>query len=198
MNIIFDVCGVILEWKPDQIIDRYFQNDKIKRLVDIEILNHSDWKELDRGTLSKDDIVRRASVRTGLTITEIDRMITSIPRSLLPIPETIKLINALKEKGHKLFILSNIPFMSIEYVEKEYPFFNLFEGIIVSCRVNMIKPEPEIYKHLLSKYNLHTNETIFIDDSDINVNAASSLGVRSIKFNNPSQCENELKDIGCI
>jgi putative hydrolase of the HAD superfamily len=125
-------------------------------------------------------------------------MITSIPSSLLPIPETVKLIYSLKEKGHKLFILSNIPFISIEYVEKEYPFFSLFEGVIVSCRVNMIKPEPEIYKHLLCKYSLQIENTIFIDDSDKNISVASSLGIRTIKFHNPSQCEYELKNIGCI
>lgn len=198
MNIVFDLCGVILDWQPDQIIDRYFHSTEIKKIVNDEILNHSDWRELDRGTLSKDDIVQRASDRTGLSINEIDRMITSIPSTLQPIPDTIKLITMLKEKGHKLFILSNIPFMSIEYVEKKYPIFNLFEGIIVSCRVNMIKPEPEIFMYLVYKYSLQMGNTIFIDDSDNNLNVASKLGIRSIKFINPGQCEYDLRIIGCI
>ncbi len=198
MNIVFDLCGVMLEWQPNQIIDRFFQDPEIKKLVNVEIFNHPDWRELDRGTLGKDDAVKRASDRTGLSTAEIDRMIAFIPGSLQPIADTVKLIHSAKEKGHKLYILSNIPFFSIEYVEKEYPFFDLFEGVVVSCRVRMIKPEPEIYKHLLSKYNLQIDDTIFIDDTDRNIDAAASLGIYSIKFDNPCQCECELKNIGCL
>jgi putative hydrolase of the HAD superfamily len=198
MDIIFDICGVMLEWKPDQIIEKYFKNPQVITIVKTDLLHHSDWKELDKGTITKEDIIQRSSARTGLPIAQIGSMITSIPGTLLPIPGTIKIIRSLKGKGHRLFILSNMPFMSIDYVEPKYPFFNLFEGKIISCRVNMIKPDPEIYIHLLTKFNVRLESTIFIDDSDINIRAAEKLGIRSIQFINPKQCEFELIHAGCL
>jgi putative hydrolase of the HAD superfamily len=143
-------------------------------------------------------LIRRASVRTGLSNDDIDRMVSSLPGSLPPIPDTVELVKTLRGKGHKLFILSTMPFMSIEYVEKEYPFFHLFEGIVISCKVKMIKPEPEIYRHIMAKYNLQAKNTIFIDVSEENVRAASSLGIQSMRFLGASQCEKELEKIGCI
>jgi hypothetical protein len=53
MNLIFDLCGEILEWKPDQIIGGYFSRPEIRKIVSNEIINHSDWQELDRGMLGK-------------------------------------------------------------------------------------------------------------------------------------------------
>ncbi len=198
MNVIFDICGVMLEWKPDQIIGKYFQDARVKKIVREEILFHPDWRELDRGTLAKEEIIRRSSERTGLPVGEVDRMVSSIPGSLLPIPETIKIIESLKRKGHRLFALSNIPFMSIEYVEKEYSFFDWFEGMVVSCRVGMIKPEPGIFRYALDKYNLRKADTLFIDDSETNVRAAAELGIRSVLFTGPQQCESELQIAGFL
>lgn len=198
MNIIFDLCGVIVEWNPDKIIDKFFDIPNIKKLVKNDIIFHSDWKELDRGTLDREKAIKRASLRTGIPTKKIDEMIAYIPQSLLPITGTINLIKQLNKKKHSLFMLTNIPIFSIEYLEKEYSFFNYFIDTTVSCRINMIKPEPDIYEYSLRKYNLAINNTIFIDDSDINLEVASKLGIRSIKFNSPSQCEHELKHLGCL
>ena len=198
LNVIFDLCGVILEWKPDQIIDRFFKDPKIKQQVYSEIINHPDWRELDRGVLSRNEAIVRAADRTGLSIDDIEKMITYIPNALLPIPDTVKLLYSVRERGHKLFLLTNIPVFSIEYVEREYSFLACFEGSVVSCRVNMIKPEPEIYQYLMGLYNLDCGETIYIDDSDVNLNVASGLGIRTIKYENPIQCKCELENMGCL
>ena len=70
--------------------------------------------------------------------------------------------------------------------------------MVISCRIHMVKPDPEIYEYLLNEYGLIAGETVFIDDTDINLNAASKFGIKPIKFENPLQCEYELKTVGCI
>ncbi|HQP09266.1 MAG TPA: hypothetical protein PLY85_09610, partial [Anaerolineaceae bacterium] len=121
MDIIFDLCGVILEWKPDQVIGRFFDDPEVKKLVKESILGHPDWVELDKGTLQRGDAIQRAHARTGVPYDEIDQMIAYIPRSLIPVPETVQLVQNVKEKGHRLFMLTNIPIFSLEYVENAYP-----------------------------------------------------------------------------
>lgn len=198
MDIIFDLCGVILEWKPEQVIGRFFDDPEVKKVVKEGILGHPDWVELDKGTLARGDAIRRAHARTGVPIDAIDKLIAYIPRSLIPVPEAVQLVQDVKAKGHRLFLLTNIPIFSLEYVENAYPFFTLFDGIVASCRVNLVKPEPEIYHHLLGRYGLTNRSTVFIDDSASNIHTAAGLGIPSILFESPQQCVTELVRIGCL
>jgi putative hydrolase of the HAD superfamily len=62
----------------------------------------------------------------------------------------------------------------------------------------MVKPEAKIYEYLLTKYELDARETIFIDDTEINLIAAKRQGIKPVLFENPQQCEIELRRIGCI
>lgn len=87
---------------------------------------------------------------------------------------------------------------SIDHIEQKYSFRDVFDGMVISCRIQMVKPELEIYQHLLQQHSLVANQTIFIDDTPSNLNAASKLGMKVIKFEDPCQCEKELKAVGCI
>ena len=69
---------------------------------------------------------------------------------------------------------------------------------MISCRLHLIKPESEIYEYLLRQYDLKAEETVFIDDMQANVDAAASLGIHPIRFENADQCADRLKDLGCL
>ena len=198
MNVVFDLGGVVFTWQPDLIIKSVFEDHETQEKVRSEIFAHPDWVELDRGILDRGEAIERGAIRTELSRSKISELMHQIPRSLTPIMDTVRLIHSVKRSGNKVFVLSNMHLASIEHIEQEYSFWDIFDGIVVSCRIHMVKPEEEIYKYLLNKYGLIANETIFIDDTDINLNAASRFGIKLIKFENPYQCECELKTIGCI
>ena len=75
---------------------------------------------------------------------------------------------------------------------------NILTIRVISCRLHVIKPEPAIYAYLLETYGLDRAETVFIDDTEINLEAAAQLGIQTIKFESPTQCEGRLKALGCI
>jgi putative hydrolase of the HAD superfamily len=87
---------------------------------------------------------------------------------------------------------------SIKYIERVYSFLDLFDGIVISSRIHKLKPDEEIFEYLLNRYGLVAEETIFIDDTDVNLIGAAKLGIQPIRFENPDQCERELKRMGCI
>ena len=87
---------------------------------------------------------------------------------------------------------------SISYLEETYSFLNLFDGVIISSRINMVKPEPRIFMHLLKTYHLDPAQTLFIDDSPANIKAAKNIGIKAILFKDASQCLKALESIGCI
>ncbi|MBF9016321.1 MULTISPECIES: HAD family phosphatase [unclassified Oceanispirochaeta] len=198
MNIVFDLGGVVLHWSPEDLINNYFPEKKDGKNIKDNFFAHPEWESLDRGTIEKEAAVKNAAERTGLEYSRIKEMLDSTPASLTPKEETIDLILKLKEKGHHLYILSNMHHDSMDYLDETHDFFELFEGKVASCRVNLVKPEAAIYQYLLTENNLIPEETIFIDDMKENVEAAAREGIHPIHFKSVSQCEEELRSLGCL
>jgi len=198
LNIVFDLGGVVFDWNPDKILSAVFDNPATRHRVETEIFKHADWVALDRGTLEFGDAVNRGAERTGLPQLEIERLLNAVPASLTPFQDTIELIRSIKDTDHRLFVLSNMQFASIAYLEATHDIWDLFDGIVISCRIQKVKPEPAIYEHLLSEHRLVANETVFIDDMNENVQAASRLGIGTILFRNATQCRQDLASLGCL
>ena len=198
LNIVFDLGGVVLTWQPDAIIASAFDDPAARATVRREILDHPDWHELDRGTLPRPEVIRRAAQRTGLPEAEVDAFLRRVPLALVPIPESVDLLHCVKAAGHPLYCLSNMHVASIEHLERSCSFWPVFEGIVISCRVRLCKPEPAIYRHLLDTHGLAGADTVFIDDVDANLAAAAAFGIRTVRFEHAAQCERELRAMGLL
>jgi putative hydrolase of the HAD superfamily len=107
--------------------------------------------------------------------------------------DSLKILKSLAAKNYNLYILSNFHKKAFDYVSNKYDFFNYFDGRVISAAVKMIKPEAEIYDYLLKKFDLEAEETVFIDDSRKNIEAASAKGIRVIHFKDASSLAEELK-----
>jgi putative hydrolase of the HAD superfamily len=196
LNLIFDLGGVVVRWDPAAIIASVFDDEKLQAKVRDGVFAHSDWLALDRGTLDREDAIRRAAQRIGLAQAEIRRLLLAVPPSLVPIPETIGLLYRLKAQGYPLYCLSNMHVASIEHLEREHEFFEVFTGKVISCRLKLCKPEPAIYHQALKLNGLEAKDTVFIDDVDVNIAAAAAVGLHTIQFKSAAQCEHELRALG--
>jgi len=198
VNVVFDLGGVVVAWKPDEIIARTFADPDHRALVKREIIGHLDWLALDRGTMSYDEAITRGAQRTGLPEPVVRSFLESVPSSLVADAQIVDLLHQVKAAGNSLYCLSNMPTISMEHLERAYSFWHVFTAVVVSSRVGLCKPEPEIYAHLLETHLLRASDTIFIDDTVANIEAAARFGMRTIHFRGAAQCETELRLIGAI
>jgi len=198
MNIIFDLGGVVVRWEPEALLARTFDNPGICKVVHRQFLAHPDWLELDRGTLAPEDAVARAARRTGLADNLFANLLNNVPSSLVPIPETVELLYRLKAQGHSLYCLSNMHFASIEFLERTHGFWDVFKGKVISCRVNLCKPEAEIYAHLFETFQIDAANAVFVDDVEVNLAAARKFDIRTIRYESSVQCAGELRALGCL
>ena len=195
MNIIFDLGGVVVTWQPEDIIAKVFADPADQAMARTQILGHDDWIALDRGTLPRHAAIERAAKRTGLSEGHVAEFLRQVPPALVAIPGTIDLLYGLKAQGHMLFCLSNMHVASIDHLEKSYTFWEVFAGVVISCRVHLCKPEPAIYTYLLETYGLDGADTVFIDDTEVNLSAAKQFGIQTVKFESPAQCKSQLQAI---
>ena len=198
MNVVFDLGGVVFDWQPDALVRRVFDDPEAQALARREIIGHPDWIELDRGTLALDQAIVRGAARTGLTDAAVARLFDAVPASLVPIEATIELVRAVNAAGHPLFVLSNMQLASADFLEKSHDIWGLFEGVVFSSRIQMVKPEAAIYEHLLTEFRMEPTETVFIDDISENLAAASALGIRTLQFIDPVQCKTDLAKLNCL
>lgn len=91
-----------------------------------------------------------------------------------------KLIRKLKRKGYKIYVLSNMG-KELADLLKIWVGKN-FNDMIFSCDTGMAKPELDIYKMALIKWNANPEESIFIDDNPINLPPFKSLGGHTFLF----------------
>ena len=196
-NIVFDIGNVICEWNPQKLVSSVFSYPEECKCALENIIGHKDWLMLDRGTLCLEEAIPRAARRCQLSEEKISKLFEETPKSLIPFPETVDVIKELGAKGFNLYVLSNMHDYAFEYLSSTYNFWHYFSGIVVSSHVNSIKPEPEIFNHLIDTYDLIPPKTLFLDDMSVNVQAAKKHGLEAMLIENISQLKTELnKRIG--
>jgi putative hydrolase of the HAD superfamily len=198
LNIVFDLGGVVVKWEPEAIVSNAFADPVVQAKVRKQIVGHDDWIALDRGTLPLQEAIVRAAKRTGLSEVEVADFLQQVPSALVAIPETVDLMYRLKAQDQTLFCLSNMHVAFIDHLEKSYAFWEVFSGQVISCRLHLCKPEPAMYTYLLETHGLDGADTVFIDDTEVNLSAAAQFGMKTIKFENPAQCETRLRELGCV
>jgi len=108
---------------------------------------------------------------------------------------TVEILYKLKNKNYKLIALTNWSAETFPVAIKKYKFLELFEGVVVSGEIKMLKPFKEIYNYTLNKYNLNPKECIFIDDRLNNVEGAIKCGIEGIQFESPEKLIINLKKL---
>ncbi len=191
-SVIFDLGGVVVRWQPEALLEALYPDRATRAQVRSGLLRHADWHELDRGTLTREAALAGAAKRTGLPEPTFARFLDAVPGGLAIVPDTVDLLHRVKRTGRRLYCLSNMHHAFIDHLEDAYDFWDVFDGVVISCRVQMVKPEPEIYRHLLSRYRLVPEETVFVDDAPENVEVARREGLQGVLFEDASQCANEL------
>ena len=97
---------------------------------------------------------------------------------------TSPMIQDLKDKGYKVYYLSNWSAWTYDLLQEagKFDFLELMDGGVFSYDVGYMKPDEEIYKILLNKYKINPEEAVFFDDREENIETANKLGIHGIHF----------------
>jgi len=191
-NVIFDLGGVVFDWNPDHIVSRVQPVPELRAALKEALFGHADWRLFDRGTLTEPELIQRLQLRLSPTQPKVEAILDAVRNSLVEKPETLELMRTLQERGTPLYCLSNMPASIYAHLRQRHSFWDVFNGIVISGEVQLMKPEPEVFLHLLEKYNLRAAETVFIDDLPANIEAARQVGLRTVLFKDAAQCRREL------
>ena len=192
-NVVFDVGGVLLEWNPRDVVARLHPDAATQAVIRKQMFEHDDWHEFDRGALTYDGAIEHFARTTGRSTDETRDLIHATRESLKPIDGTVRMVDDLAAAGVPLYLLSNMPVSTFDYLVQHHRFFRHFEHLVISGAILLIKPMPAIYEHLAEKTGIVPAESVFIDDLPRNVIAARECGFEAIEFRDAASCREELR-----
>jgi 2-haloacid dehalogenase len=193
-TIVFDLGGVLIDWDPRRLYRKLLPDETaIDRFL--QTVCTSEWNaQQDAGQPFAEGVAQlsgRWPEHAGLIEAYHTRWIEMIGG---PMPETVAILGALRERRFPLYALTNWSTETFPLVRDQYDFLNWFAGIVVSGEEKLIKPHPSIFRLLLDRYDLTPDQTVFIDDSPANVEAARKLGIDAIPFTCASALRQALID----
>ena len=98
-------------------------------------------------------------------------------------------------KSFTTVLLTNFPAHVHDFLKTDWIVDGAFDHIIASCDVKLLKPGPAIYTLTLARIGCLAEESVFIDDREVNVKAAEKLGINGIVYQSQSQTINDLESI---
>lgn len=197
-NIVFDIGNVILNFDYMKVISQYTDSIEEKKFILDNIINSPEWLEyslIDTGFITKEEAIQIVQDRTNHINDNIVRNFWNNYNNYAFVDKRVlNLIERLKNKGYKVYLLSNMNEYTFNKV-KASNLFNIVDGYVLSYLVHQVKPYISIYKTLINKYNLRVSECLFIDDNEKNIDTANSLGMigRLVKPDNYEDIEYILK-----
>ncbi|MDA8278022.1 MAG: HAD family phosphatase [Actinomycetota bacterium] len=111
-----------------------------------------------------------------------------------PIDGAFELLSSIKEKI-QIGCMSNTNEPHWTNTISHWDFVKLFDYPVLSFQVGMLKPDPEIFAYLTAVSGRKPNQIIFLDDNQINVDAAIQSGIQAFQVNGVEGCQRVLKEL---
>lgn len=181
-NVVFDIGQVLVDFGYRKMVRAKGYSGEMEDIIAEATILSPYWKEMDRGVWGREKCLEKFIELAPDLADDIHKCFDNLEGICQKRETSIPWIEDLKKRGLKVYYLSNYPREVIEEDPVPIDFVPHCDGGVFSCDVNLLKPDPEIYKTLLNKYGLKPEETVFVDDLPENVSAAVSLGINGIVF----------------
>lgn len=196
MYFVFDIGNVLFSWNPDLFLARYFPDD-VKRFKDMVFLGE-EWQRLDLGEIGLQDVQTLLLERYPSDREAIYFIFDHFQDEMMqPINDSIQAVKALKKKGYKLYLLSNLnQDRYIQRYQQEPEIFSLFDGATLSGGAHELKPDASLYLKFFQQFHLDPSDGLLIDDSLANIETAQRLGMKTILSQPQQNLIERLKTMG--
>ena len=193
-NIVFDFGGVLVDWNPRYLYDKYFGDAKQSQWFLDNICLYSWNLQMDGGKPFAEGVKELQAEHPEWAEAIAIYHTRWVEMMGGEVAGTADVLRSAKAAGYKIYGLTNWSAETFPMIRDTYPVFREFDGIVVSGEEHLLKPDAAIYRCLLERYALRAEESLFIDDNQDNVAAARAIGMEAVRFENAEQLEKVLRE----
>ncbi len=195
-NVVFDVGDVLVDFCYRRYMENLgFDEETVDFLSENMVLTNF-WHELDQGEKTEADARKTFTEKYPQYKNEILKFWDNVEFIVEEYPYAEGLVRDIKAEGYNVYILSNYPIETAERHWPKFKFLPLTDGHIISGYEKITKPDAAIYKLLESRFGISLEESLFVDDRQINVDAANALGMTGILFTGYDKLVSDLRAYG--
>ena len=191
--VVFDLGNVLIEWDRRNLFEKLIDDPvELQDFLD-NVFTMDDNARLDSGTPLHevaDSVAARHPDKHDLVMAFADRWEETLGGV---IEGTVEILDELSRNGVCLLALSNWGKDTFAMIEANYPFFELFDGMVISGHEGVVKPGAAIFQILCDRYEVTPRDAVFIDDSPANISAAMALGFDALLFEAPERLREQLR-----
>ena len=194
--IAFDLGGVMIDWNPRYLYRKLFGDEAAMERFLAEVCTPAWNARFDAGRPFAEGVAELAAEhpdQADLIRAYWDRW----PEMLGGVfDETIEIMRELRAVGYRTYALSNWSAETFPTTRRIYPFLDEMDGVVLSGEIGVGKPDPAMFRELLTRFGLVAGETVFIDDWDRNIATAASLGLVTVPFVDAARLRADLRGLG--
>lgn len=158
----------------------------------------SPWHLYDKGELDSQQIVAELTKFLPPQLHPyLQQLIDDFPDIFPPMDGMEALVDELHRAGYPCYLLSNFP-DRFDEVAAQTPVLQKLDGLVVSCRIHMLKPHPATFLRAAEDLRIDPAETVFIDDSPANVEGAKKAGMEAYRFTSPADLKAYFQKLGIL
>lgn len=198
-TVIFDMGGVLLDWDPRHLYRKVFDDDEaIERFLDELALIEWHTANHDSGRVPMADSIAAKIERHPEYASELGMWAERYPEMIGgPVDGTLEILSELRGRVG-LYLLSNAPAEPVAQLRADWPFFDWFDGVVISGEEQLAKPDPAIFRLLVDRFDLDPHTTLFVDDVEANLAGAAEVGLGVILFESAAQLRRQLTERGVL
>ncbi len=197
-NLIFDCSDTLLRFGGLRWLREVTGDEDRSMLIHRAMFLLPEWALYDKGELDSETTKKKLIAALGEEDRELGAEYFDTWYRKHTIIEGIpELLSELKEKGYKLYLLSDYP-ICFEHVWESFELFDMFDGRGVSYELGWRKREKKAFPLLLERYSLRAEECFFVDDLGLNIDAAIECGLGAHKFTSTEDLREELNKLGIL
>ena len=196
-TIVFDLGGVLVDWNPKYVYRTIFDTEE---KVDWFVTNicSLEWnEEQDGGRLISEAnriLIAEHPEYEKEILAYYDRWEEMLNGSN---SEVVDILRSLRDNPkYRIYALTNWSAETFPKALEQFDFLKWFEGIVVSGKEHLKKPDPAIYDLLIRRYQINTESAVFIDDNQRNVDASNKFGLPAIRFETAEKLKTDLEKLG--
>ncbi|TIV92511.1 MAG: HAD family phosphatase, partial [Mesorhizobium sp.] len=195
-HIVFDIGRVLIHYDPNIPFSRLIPDAEARKWFFDNVCTH-DWNlEQDRG--------RTWAEAEALLVAEYPSHAENIRNfrrhwhEMVPhaYDDSVRIMETLIDAGHDVTLLTNFAVDTLAEARQRFDFLGRPRGVTVSGEIGLIKPDRAIYDHHIAAFGLEPSATLFIDDSQKNVDGAKAAGWQAVLFTDAKALKADLERLG--
>ena len=196
--VVFDLGGVLIDWNPRYLYRKLFQHEADMEDFLANICT-AQWNLQQDAGRSFAEACAALKLKHPAKAGMIDAWFGRFDEMMAgPIAGTVDILAELRERKVPVYALSNWSAETFPFAQRRFEFLRWFRAIFLSAEVRLVKPDPQIFRLFCEKFALAPERIIYIDDLQHNVDAARTVGMHAIRFNDPVSLRQELAQLGVL